>query len=278
MFIGAHVSIENGYIGAIEKLHAIGGNCLQMFSASPRGWKLEYPKFEKDYIETFKTKQKESGISSVYFHASYLVNLADPLQIGFMSKKQLVKELLIADMFGIQGSIVHTGSFKNENPNYLKLKANICYALERMSKDILFIIENAGNRKIGKTMEEIGYIIKLVKDKRLKVCLDTCHLHAAGYDISNKQSLDGFLKFFDKEIGMERLELWHVNDSKDEFGSLRDRHENIGKGSLGLKVFETLLNHPDTRNYPFITEVPGIDGNGPDKENITTLKELIANF
>jgi len=275
MRLGAHLSIENGYIGALEKAKTIGANCLQIFSTSPRGWKADYPKFAKQYLEEFGSTQTKLDIAPVYFHASYLINLADANQIGFLSKKRLVKELLIADLFGIRGTIIHTGSFKTEQPNYLKLKDNLNYILERISQNVLLIIENAGNRKIGKTIEEIGYIIKLVKDRRLKVFLDTCHLHAAGYDISSKQNLDKFLDAFDKEIGLERLELWHVNDSKDEFGSLRDRHENISLGKIGNQVFEILLNHRDTRDYPFITEVPGFDGTGPDKQNIDILKNLV---
>jgi deoxyribonuclease-4 len=275
MRLGAHLSIEKGYIGALEKAKTIGANCLQIFSTSPRGWKADYPKFAKLYLKEFQATQTKLDIAPVYFHASYLINLADANQIGFLSKKQLVKELLIADMFGIKGTIIHTGSFKTEQPNYLKLKDNLNYILERISQNVLLIIENAGNRKIGQTIEQIGYIVKLVKDKRLKVCLDTCHLHAAGYDISSKQSLDKFLKAFDKEVGLEKLELWHVNDSKDAFGSLRDRHENIGQGFIGLKVFETLFNHSQTKDYPFIIEVPGFDNNGPDKQNLDILKTLV---
>lgn len=270
--IGAHVSIGNGYLKALEKLREMGGNTLQIFSSAPRSWKL--PKFEDQDIKKFQEMQKKYDIQPIYFHASYLINLGDFQRVGFLSKKRMITELNIASLFGIQGSIVHLGSFKQEKPNYLKLVENIHYILKKTPDETLFIIENAGNRKIGKTIEEIGYIIKLAKDKRIKVCLDTCHLHSAKYDISTKNKLDKFLRLFDKEIGLDRLALWHINDSRDPFGSFRDRHENIGQGTIGLKTFETLLKHPLTKDFPFIIETPGFDNLGPDKRNIDILKRL----
>jgi deoxyribonuclease-4 len=147
--------------------------------------------------------------------------------------------------------------------------------LEKTPAETFFIIENAGNRKIGKTVEEIGYLLKLVKSDRVRVCLDTCHLYSAGYDLSGPDKLDAFLRKFDREVGMNRVELFHLNDSKDPFGSFRDRHENIGQGTLGLAAFRSIVNHPELRNLPFIIETPGFDNQGPDKKNLDILESLV---
>lgn len=171
---------------------------------------------------------------------------------------------------GVKGSIVHVGSFKKDEPNYEVLEKNIREVLKNTPENTFLIVENAGNRKVGKTLEEIGIIARW--DKRIKVCLDTCHLHAAGYDLTD---LGLFLETFNAVVGLEKLELFHANDSKDEFGSLRDRHENIGVGKVGLEIFQKLLNNPLLKTMPFICEVPGFENLGPDKRNLDILKDLI---
>lgn len=272
--IGAHLSIAGGHIKAIDRALEIGCNAVQIFCASPRGW--NFAKFGDTTAEDFKKEAAKQDVSPVYFHASYLINLADGGRIGALSKQLLTHELKIASKMGVRGSIIHLGSYKDNGKNHKQLCDNIAAVLEKIPKDVEFIIENAGNRKIGQTIEEIAEIIKELKDKRLKVCLDTCHLHAAGYDLSTKKSFEEFLSVFDKTIGLDRLSLWHINDSRDPFGSLRDRHENIGMGEVGVDVFKNILNHPKTKNIPCILEVPGFDGEGPDKKNVEIFKSLIA--
>ncbi len=280
--IGAHLSISGGYYRAIERIQAIGGNCLQIFSSSPRGWtQTKVTDVDK---KLFIDKKKELHINPVYFHASYLVNLADDGRIGQLSKSSLITEMNLASQLGIRGSIVHLGSFKNfklqitnfqSNPKFKILITNIEDILQKTPKDTYFIIENSGNRKIGQTIEEIAAIIRVIKDKRVRVCLDTCHLFSAGYPLRNEKELNTFLADFDKKIGLNKLELWHLNDSRDPFNALRDRHENIGAGTIGLNTFELLINHPKTKDSPFIIETPGFDGKGPDKKNLDILKSLI---
>lgn len=271
--IGAHLSIAGGHVNAIGRTLDIGGNAVQIFCASPRGW--NFAKIDDATAEQFKKEATKQDVSPVYFHASYLINLADGTRIGALSKQLLTHELKIASKMGVRGSIVHLGSYKDNGKNHKQLCDNIASVLEKMPSNVEFIIENAGNRKIGQTIEEIAEIIKELKDKRVKVCLDTCHLHAAGYDLKATKNYNDFLTVFDKTVSLERLSLWHVNDSKDPFGSLRDRHENIGMGEVGTEVFKNILNHPKTKKIPYILEVPGFDGEGPDKKNMDILKTLI---
>ncbi|OGK37079.1 hypothetical protein A3F03_02230 [Candidatus Roizmanbacteria bacterium RIFCSPHIGHO2_12_FULL_41_11] len=275
--IGAHQSIAGGYHMAMQRIAQKGGNTLQIFSSSPRSW--SFASVDEPTIQQFIIEKNKLQITPVYFHASYLINLANNGQVGRLSKKSLINELCLAAKMGIKGSVVHLGSFKEDvnQEKYQILISNIKEVLKQTPKQTLFIIENAGNRKIGQTIEEIGRIVHDVNEPQVMVCLDTCHLHAAGYNLSTKLKLDHFLAEFDHKVGLDKLELWHVNDSKDEFGALRDRHENIGQGKIGLESFRILINHPQTKNLPFIIETPGFDNQGPDKQNIDILKSLANN-
>lgn len=309
--LGGHVSIAGGYREALARAKVLGGNALQMFSASPRGW--NYARVTKEEAESFRREAKTLGIEAAYFHASYLINLADEGANGKRSVETLVAELAVAEALGVRGSIIHLGSFKTataeyripnlesrkketnekaqtgslfesdkntlpayeKHPKYDLLISHIKTILKKTPSNTLFIIENMGMRKIGRDLAEIAQIMSDVSSQRLKVCLDTCHLHAAGYDMTTREKLDEFLEMFDRTIGLERLECFHINDSRDEFDSLRDRHDNIGEGKVGKDVFKLLINHPKTKHLPFILEVPGFDDTGPDKKNMDILKSFV---
>ena len=291
--LGAHQSISGGYTQALERINNIGGNCLQIFSSSPRGW--NFAKENKQEIFQFLNLKSQLNIDPIYFHATYLINLADDSRIGHMSKLSLIAELNLAPKLGIKGSIIHLGSFKLNKPNksmlplfngrtgvvsnqskYQTLIKNIGEILDKTPKESLFIIENAGNRKIGQTLEEISQIVKDVNNPRVRICFDTCHLFSNGYKFDTNQELDSFLAKLAKLEINNILELWHFNDSRDEFDSGHDRHDNIGQGKINIDEFKTLLNHPQTKNFPFIIETPGFDGNGPDKKNLDILKSLVG--
>lgn len=281
--LGAHVSIAGGMLNAFERIAAIGGNSFQMFSCSPRDWKN--PNISEDVIEQFGILKKDRMIGSIYFHANYLINLAAVNYIAELSVKSLITELSLASKLGVTGSVVHTGSFFERKSvssleltkdKYNNLFHNIWEILANTPEDTVLMLENAGSRKIGTYLEEIGYIIDNLHSPRVKVCLDTCHLHATGYDLVTEQGFEKFLGDVDRTIGWERVELIHLNDSKDARGSFRDRHENIGKGNVGIKALINTLHHPKTKNLSFILEVPGLDGKGPDRENMDLVKQLIG--
>lgn len=277
--LGAHLSIAGGYEKAVESITKIGGNCLQIFSSSPRTW--ADAKINGDQIKIFLTEKKKKNIDPVYFHACYLVNLADSAEVGEKSVHSLIYELNFASKMNVKGSIVHTGSFKKmtgneyitDFDNYTGLINNINNVLSETPSNTLLILENAGNRKIGMKIDHLAAIISDVNDSRIKVCLDTCHLHASGYDLRSNSHFEEFLDEFDQKIGLEKLEVVHMNDSRDAIGTLRDRHENIGEGYVGTEVFQNFLNNPRTMHLPFIIETPGFDDKGPDKKNLDILKE-----
>jgi deoxyribonuclease IV len=146
-------------------------------------------------------------------------------------------------------------------------------------EETFLILENSAGAGggLGATFQELGRLIKAVNNPRLKICLDTQHSFAWGYDLKSKIGLEDMLKEFDEEIGLENLVAIHTNDSKTEFRSKRDRHENIGEGFIGKEAFENMINHPKLNHTTFILEVPGFLGNGPDKENVDILKSLRKN-
>jgi len=272
--LGAHQSIAGGLDNAIERVVKIGGNCLQIFSSSPRSWR--FAKLTNKQIDNFIKKAEKFLVSPIYFHASYLLNLATDDKVGQLSKLFLINELNLAYKLKIKGTIVHLGSYKNQAKirKYQVLINNIKEILEKTPKETLFIIENAGNKKIGQNLEEIAQIFKDVNNPRLRLCLDTCHLFSSGYKFDTKQQLDQFLEKLEQLNLLDKLELWHLNDSRDLPNSGRDRHENIGQGTIGIEEFKILLNHPKTKNYPFIIETPGFNQEGPDKKNLDILKSL----
>jgi deoxyribonuclease-4 len=278
--LGAHLSISSGYSQALKQIKKIGGNCLQIFSSSPRSW--QGLKLTQNQIKEFLTLKQQLKINPIFYHASYLINLADAGRVGDLSKKALINELTTASVLGIKGSIIHLGSFK-ESPSlftftgkqkYHILIKNINEVLTKTPDNSWFIIENSGTKKIGQSLDEIAYIIKELNHSRLKVCLDTCHLFSAGYDLRTKNNLNKFLEEFNQKIGLNKLVVWHLNDSRDPFASGRDRHENIGQGTIGQEEFRLIINHPQLKLLPFIIETPGFVGQGPDKKNLDILKGL----
>lgn len=271
--IGAHLSINGGYANALLRAKEIGANCLQIFSTSPRNWgrKLVTPQEIENFLE-LKSKLK---IDPVYFHASYLVNLADGGRIGQLSIDSLIDELNNARKLDVKGTVIHLGSFKGQKANYDLLLKNINAVLENTPEETLFIIENAGNKKICCKFSELWYIVSKLNNKRVRVCLDTCHLWAAGYDLSTKTKFNSYFSEFDNKIGLENLEAFQVNDSKDYLGSYRDRHENLEEGNIPIEEFKILMTDERTKNLPMILEVPGADKKGPTKESVSTLKAYI---
>jgi apurinic endonuclease APN1 len=150
--------------------------------------------------------------------------------------------------------------------------------LKASPENVWLTIENSAGMgdHIGSKFQEIGQMMKALASPNVKVCLDTQHLFASEYDVTHKEGLERVMEEFDREIGLSNLVAVHANDSKSPFGSAVDRHENIGEGHIGLDGFRTIMGHPAFKDVPFLLEVPGIEGNGPDKANIDVLKGLRA--
>lgn len=273
--VGGHLSIAGGYHNALIKTAEIGGNCLQIFSSSPRQWRSDVS-IHHSIISQFVELRTKLKIDPIYFHASYLVNFADSDRVGRASVQTLIAELQLAARMNIVGSIIHLGSFKQTEKPTLKqydiVFKNVMTVLDSTPEGTYFIIENAGNKKLNWSLTELGFIVKELNHPRIKVCLDTCHLWGAGYDLSTEDKFKTYFDEFEQKVGLERLEVFQINDSKDSLGSFRDRHENLGMGQIPEEEFTMLVNSHLTKDKPFILEVPGLDKKGPDKANIDKFK------
>lgn len=278
MKIGAHVSSAISIDLSFDRAKEIGAECMQIFISPPQMWLQK--KYSDESISKFREKFEESGIGPNFIHGAYLINLATDIPDNLEKAKSWLKYSLdTASKLGINGTIFHLGSHKGRG--FDKVEKQVCLALEEILKeapgDANLILENAAGAGgcIGANFQELGHLIKSVQDKRLKVCFDTQHGFAMGVDAYNKDGLDRTVEEIANTVGLDRIEVFHLNDSKTEFGSKKDRHENIGDGKIGDVELAMFLNHPAFRDKPFVLEVPGIKGEGPDKENIIRARNLV---
>ena len=277
MRIGAHVSTSGGIDRAIGRAVEIGAETIQIFGSPPQSWRFK-PHPEGN-IAAFLEGARSHGIHPVFIHAVYLINLGTPdagnLERGIASLIDCMK--LAADI-DAAGVIFHGGSHRGAGFDAVlpQTIASLQRVLGESPEGPWLVLENSagmGNH-IGASFPEMRRVLEGVGSDRMRVCLDTMHAFAAGYNMADKDALEGVMAEFDREMGLERLVVIHANDSKVELGSGIDRHENIGEGRIGISGFETIMGHPALRDVPFLIEVPGFDQKGPDAENIRILKEI----
>ena len=275
--IGAHCSATGGLWKAIERAVAIEAEAVQLFGSSPRAWRQTQHKPEA--YERFRHLREEAGLGETWLHGSYLVSLAaESDEQHAKSIDSVVNALTVAHGAGAEGVVLHTGSHMGKG--FEAVLSRVAAAIEQIFEQapggcVLALENTAGHGgTIGRRFAELGAILEAVPSPRLRVCLDTCHTFAAGYDIATPEGMKQTIAEFDAEIGIEKLAVVHANDSKLELGSERDRHENIGDGHIGYEGFRTILAEPAFAGRSFLLEVPGIEGDGPDGENIRRLKRI----
>lgn len=281
MKIGAHVSTAGGLATAFARAEAIGAECIQIFESAPQQWGTA--RLDDAQVAEFRERMAASGIAPVFIHGKYLMNLASAdAKIFKTSTSTLRSSLNIAARIGARGVIFHTGSHKG-----LGLEAvfeQICDAarsvLAETPEDAWMIFENSAGQggTIGSKFADLGQILKRIDNPRAKVCIDTCHAFAAGYDLSNAAGVAATAAELEREVGLQNVAAVHCNDSKTPLGAGRDLHDNIGDGHIGRPGFEAIVAHPAFADVPFLLEVPGygIDGagKGPDKPNVDRMKEI----
>jgi deoxyribonuclease-4 len=277
MRIGAHVSAAGGVSKVIERAQAMGCEAVQLFASPPQGWAFKpVPDTE---AKAFREQSRQTGIGPAFLHAVYLINLGSPSPDNLKrSAQSLVNYMAVAAQTGAAGVIFHAGSHKGAGYEgiFKQSVAAITEVLARSPEGPWLTIENSAGmgQHIGSRFQEIGKIMEAVASPRVKVCLDTQHAFAAGYDVAHGQGLEQALEELDREIGLRHLVAVHANDSKTPLGSGVDRHENIGDGQIGEAGFEVILAHQAFRNVPFFLEVPGADGKGPDRDNVERLLRI----
>ncbi len=282
MRLGAHVSTAGGLVKAIDRGVELGCEAIQIFGSSPQSW--AFKPVPEALASDFREKSTAAGITPIYFHAIYLINLGTPnpalLEKGIES---LINCMALAAEVGASGVVLHPGSHKGAGYEaiFRQTVSSLERVLESSPEGPWLTLENTAGmgQHIGAKLEELGRIIAAVDQVhrgRLKVCLDTQHSYAAGYDVATKDGLDAMLAEFDESIGLENLVAVHANDSKYALGGGVDRHENIGQGYIGMSGFENIMGNPAFRELPFFLEVPGAENKGPDKENLDILKDIRA--
>ena len=277
MRIGAHVSTAGGISKAIARAQEIGCEAIQIFGSSPQSWAFKpVPEEEK---EAYRQNISKAGLGPVFLHAIYLINLGTAdraiLEKGVQS---LIDHMALAADIGAAGLIFHPGSHKGAGYEAIlpQTVAAIRQVLENSPEGPYLVVENTAGmgQHIGARFQELGGILERVDSPRLKVCLDTQHTFAAGYDLTTAQGIEATIAEFDELVGVENLVAVHANDSKRVLGSGVDRHDNIGEGFIGEEGFEVIMGNPAFRDVPFFLEVPGFEGKGPDSQNIQILKNI----
>jgi deoxyribonuclease IV len=277
VLLGGHCS--GGIKKALENAHSFGMDSVQLFAQSPRTWR--FPDHDAADLEAFKARREELGIGAVAIHAVYLLNLASP-KADFYEKsvETLSKTVDAACAIGAEAVVFHVGSHQGAGfeAGLERVVPALAQALERCSETTWLCMENTAGTgdTIGRSLEELAALYEaLDRHPRLGVCLDSCHLFASGYDVTDPGELDRVVNEVDRLIGLDRLRCLHVNDSKTPLGSNRDRHDNIGDGLMGNKL-AVFLGHPKLQGLPALLEVPGTDGHGPDAEQMKKLRKLYA--
>lgn len=266
-----------------ERARQIGAEAVQLFISAPQQWKA--PSLDDEQVERFNRLREASGLPA-FFHGVYLVNLGSRDEaLLARSVESLRSYRHFAGRMGVVGTIFHVGShlgagFDGAMVERIAGMLREVLAAEPENPSLLILENNAGQGNcIGGTFAEIGAIIRAAGNHpALAVCLDTCHAYAMGYDLATPAGCAAAMEEFDREIGFGRLAAVHANDTKQPLGTFRDRHENIGEGHIGLEGFRTLMTHPAFREVPFLLEVPGFDGNGPDAKNVRRLKKIRSEF
>lgn len=279
MKIGAHVGASGGLTTAFERAQAIGAETIQIFGAPPQTWRRR--KIRPDECEAFRARMTETGIEPVFIHGPYLINLATekPEQLT-KSADALAGDLRLASAIAAKGVIFHIGSHKGAGFDQVlpQIADTLREVLAETPDDAWIILENSAGMggSVGSKLSELAAIMEAVGSPRLKVCLDTEHAYAAGYNVAEPDGLEETMAEFDSEIGLPHLVAVHANDSKIALGGGVDRHDNIGEGHIGRAGFEVIMAYPALREIPFLLEVPGFDNEGPDKPNVEILKEIRA--
>ena len=282
--LGAHLPLGHGMVKAADRAAEIGASALQVFSDNPTSWhRRPRPPLE---LPAFRERLAGHGIAPLAIHAPYLVNLATPdTETRRRSVDVLANELRVAELYGARFVNIHIGSHRGEGPaagieRLARGLRSVLDAVGDAAPDVLLVLENGagGGFGLGASMEELGAIDQAVAAagvarERYGFCLDTAHLWGAGYPLHTAVGVDGTLEAFDELVGLGRLNMVHLNDSRADIGSRMDRHEHVGAGRIGPEGLARMVMHPALDHVVYYLETPGMD-DGYDAVNIARVKDL----
>lgn len=277
--VGAHMSASGGSFQALLRGHEIGCTAIQLFTSNQKQWKGR--EISTEELTKWKEAQETTQIHTTISHDSYLINLgSEKKEILEKSWKSFASEIARCKLLEVTYLNFHPGVATGKDVEFCLnqiIKSLLSFAplLENSPTTLLLETTAGQGNSVGHTFEQIAYILKEVeKTFPIGVCIDTCHIYAAGYDISSKKGVKTVLDNFEKTIGLKNLHAFHVNDSKKPLGSRRDRHAPLGEGEIGCEAFQALMEHPQTKDLPMILETPD-----PElyKKEIQQLKDYAKN-
>ena len=271
--LGLHVGTSAGYDAAVDYVKRLDGTAMQIFYGNPKTYRTGA--IDVPALERFRAARAAAGIARTVIHTSYLINLAseDP-KIAENSLKLIEKDLAVAAAGGIDYVNTHLGSYgkRAREDGFADVVRLLERALEGIAPNVYLVLENSAGagQLCGGTLEELGAIIRAVGHPQLGVCLDTAHSWAAGYEIDSTDGVDRFVTLAEETIGLERLKMFHFNDTQIPLGGHKDRHWHIGEGLIGFAGFRALAQHPELQAKTAILETPGEDAD--DERNMRSIR------
>ncbi|MFL5927977.1 MAG: deoxyribonuclease IV [Gaiellaceae bacterium] len=281
MEFGAHVSSSGGIDTAIDRIATMGGDCVQIFTQSPRMWRTTA--HQPDSLDRFRAKRRDCGVGGVVCHALYLVNLAAPDPVVYEKSVQTMQATVdVACAIEADAVVFHVGSHLGAGfeAGLERARDALARILDRCRDGTWLCIENSAGAgaTMGRSLAELESVIDALDGHpRLGVCLDSCHLFASGCDVTDRAVVEALVAELDSRIGLERLRALHVNDSCTGLGSNRDRHANILEGLMG-EGLGAFLAHPAFQHLGAYLEVPGENKRGPNAAEIRKLRDLHARW
>ena len=268
MKVGCHLSIVPRFSTAVEEAASLGCETLQIFPGNPRSWKRR--PLDPHEARAFKSAARRKGVRPVYVHASYLVNLAsESAEVRRKSRAAFFDELERTRVLGARGYVIHVHGA--ETPKGVKRFVRALRDGLARVKSVKVVLENTARTR---SFEALAAVMRGARSTRARLCLDTAHSYAAGFDLSRKRGLRVLLEHIEDTVGLDRLEMVHANDTRAELGSGVDRHWHIGRGRIGTRGFRMLCAARELKDLPFILETPR-ERKGDDKRNLGALRRAV---
>ena len=281
MQFGAHMSIAGGVFNAITRGLETTCDTIQIFNKSNNQWRAK--ELGDDEVVRYFDNIKETGVTVACSHSSYLINIASPKEdLETKSREALQLEMERCEILKIPNLVMHPGSHvgEGEEEGMNRIADNINKMFDDLGADnhVVLALEGTAGQgtNLGYTFEQLAYMIdKVDADEKMGVCLDTCHMFAAGYPLVDPKDYKKTMKQFDEIVGLDRLKIFHMNDSKREFGSKKDRHAALGEGEIGLEAFRNIVNDPKLKKIPMILETPKEEDGLEDVRMLKILRGLV---